>query len=192
MNIGFDIDDVLCDLVGDFLAFYNKKFNTNFKYENFNSYAWYDVLEHNKDDFKAILDEYLNNGAYKILKPYNDMIELLKELSTNNNDIYLITARPDIYHNDNKIWLDKFLSGYYKKLIYSSNNHSYKNNNLSKAEICQNLNIKVMVEDVLNYAIDCANLGVKTFLVDRPWNQDIQKHKNLIRVKNADDIKKKF
>ena len=121
MNIGFDIDDVLCDLVGDFLRFYNKKFDTNFKYEKFYSYAWYDVLEHNKDDFKPIINEYLDNGAYKVLKPYNDMIELLKELST-NNDIYLITARPEIYHNDNKIWLNKFLSGYYKKYKSYINN----------------------------------------------------------------------
>jgi len=191
MNIAFDIDDVLCDLVGDFLIFYNKKFDTYFKYNNFYSYAWYDVLEHNKNDFKLVIDEYLDNGGYLKLTPYNDMINLLKDLSI-DNDIYLITARPDIYDKDTKKWLDKFLGNSYKRLIYSNNNHSYKNNNLTKAEICKKLDIKFIVEDAIDYAINCVKLGIRVFLVDRPWNQDIKEYKDLIRVKNADEIRSKI
>ena len=33
-----------------------------------------------------------------------------------------------------------------------------------------------MVEDNLDYAIDLANAGIKTYLLDKPWNQKYVKN----------------
>ncbi|MEI6672644.1 MAG: hypothetical protein WCL02_04905 [bacterium] len=41
-----------------------------------------------------------------------------------------------------------------------------------------------MVEDNLDYAIDLANAGVKTYLLDKPWNQKYEKgiYPDIIKV----------
>lgn len=40
----------------------------------------------------------------------------------------------------------------------------------TKEEICLEKGIKLFVEDNPNYAIDLEKLGVKVFLLEKPWN----------------------
>ena len=49
-----------------------------------------------------------------------------------------------------------------------------------------------MFEDNYNCAVQCAQTGVKTFLLDKPWNQDgSQKIPNLTRFYGWDDFLRK-
>lgn len=46
-----------------------------------------------------------------------------------------------------------------------------------------------MVEDNMDYAFELAQNGIKTFLLEKPWNKGRkEEHKNLIRVKNWNEI----
>ena len=60
-----------------------------------------------------------------------------------------------------------------------------------KSIICKKLWAKIMVEDNLENAVDCASAWMKVFLIDRPWNQDYdkKKHKWIIKVSGWNEIK---
>ncbi len=60
-----------------------------------------------------------------------------------------------------------------------------------KSVICKRLWANIMIEDNLENAIDCANIGIKVYLLDKPWNQNYDKkiHKWIIKVKNWNEIK---
>ena len=47
-----------------------------------------------------------------------------------------------------------------------------------------------MVEDNLEYAIELADAGIKTYLLDKPWNKKYQNgmHPNIIKVSSRDEI----
>jgi len=57
----------------------------------------------------------------------------------------------------------------------------------SKADICKEHNICYMIEDNMDYALELATNGIKTFLLEKPWNKG-KEHKNLIKVKNWYEI----
>lgn len=47
-----------------------------------------------------------------------------------------------------------------------------------------------MVEDNIDYAIDLAENGIKTFLLEKYWNKERKEnHKNLIKVKDWNEIR---
>ena len=52
----------------------------------------------------------------------------------------------------------------------------------TKAEICSELGIKVILEDSGETAIECAQKNISVILFDKPWNK-IHKHKKIVRVK---------
>ncbi len=52
------------------------------------------------------------------------------------------------------------------------------------------MGIKIMIEDNPEYALDCAKNGIKTFLLDKPWNKNYSQHENLIKVKSWEEIVK--
>ena len=45
-----------------------------------------------------------------------------------------------------------------------------------------------MIEDNADYALDCAKKGIKTFLLDKPWNHDYVKHKNIRKVSDWNEL----
>jgi uncharacterized HAD superfamily protein len=96
------------------------------------------------------------------------------------NEIVIITARPARWKEKTDAWVKKYLKIPFK-IFYSSDFH--KESNKTKAQLCHELGVNVMIEDVEDCAIGCANLNIKVILFDRPWNKKV-KHKNIIRVKN--------
>ncbi len=45
-----------------------------------------------------------------------------------------------------------------------------------------------MIEDTKEHSELCAKDGIKTFLLDKPWNQHCVEHENIIRVKDWNEI----
>ena len=48
-----------------------------------------------------------------------------------------------------------------------------------------------MLEDSGETTIDCANVGIKVILFDKPWNKKF-KHENIIRVEGWDGASKEL
>ena len=65
---------------------------------------------------------------------------------------------------------------------------------LRKHEICTDYGIWLMIEDNYDYAMWLARAGVKTYLLEKPWNNwQKEYHDNIIRIWWWDelDIEKK-
>ena len=45
-----------------------------------------------------------------------------------------------------------------------------------------------MIEDNPDYALELAENWIKTYLLEKPWNKHVKKHKNIILVKSWDEI----
>ena len=57
------------------------------------------------------------------------------------------------------------------------------NRGVSKSGFCLDNEIPIILEDNLEYAIDCAESGIKVVLFNRPWNKKSH-HKDIFRVDN--------
>src|SRR3989339_167530 len=48
------------------------------------------------------------------------------------------------------------------------------------------------IKDNQYNALGCAKKGIKTFLINKPWNNNCENHNNLIKVDNWDEIMEKL
>lgn len=170
MRIGVDIDNVLSNFNDILLNEYkkhDKKINGN-GIINPNVYirqmfAWDKDYEEN---FYKLNIEYFAS-MFEPIKECSKYIKLLKE---EGNTIYIISGRDNgEYSNPYKMtidWLKKYDIVYDKLfLVDAYNSHS-------KTEVCLEYNIDVMIDDSKRMCKDMKDNGIRTLLMDTPYNRD--------------------
>ena len=166
MNIGIDIDNTLTDIEKDLFDIankYTKKINPNFKdkspvkFDGFtNMAAFYtDLFGWNNEQ----LESFFRNERIEVVDkalPRPGVVDVLKKMKDNGNNIYIVTARTD-KHDDMpyeraKTWLDK--NGIvYDKLIVGATD---------KVKVCKELGIDVFIDDQLNNCMKISQSGITT------------------------------
>lgn len=188
MKIGIDIDEVVVEFLKGYLKVYNNKYNKNKKFEDIFSYDLWIPLEIPRDDAFKITDELYNSEDFDNLSlvegAYNGIIKLSKE-----NDLFFVTSRAEFMEGKTRDFFERFPNLKYK-LIFTRD--VWGSQEKTKANICKKLGIETIIEDNINYAFDCANLGIITYLLNKPWNQNGSLPKNIIRVENWNQILNKI
>ena len=96
--------------------------------------------------------------------------------------LYNTTSRPNEIIKETYEQIEKYYTDSFSGIFFSSNNYAgWKNCGKTKAEICLEIGASLMIEDSLEYALECAEREVKVFLLDAPWNQNGE-HKNIRRI----------
>lgn len=187
MRIGIDIDEVLASHMEKLNEFYHKKTGKKYKEKDYHTYNWWEVWNITKDQAIKIDNEFKKSNFFKEILPVEGSIHSLKLLNQ-NNEVFIITSRPN---ETKEITLDWFFEHFNLKipLIHSGD---FWGSSKSKSEICQELGINVMIEDNPNYALDCAEKGIRVFLLDKPWNSAYPEHEKIIKVKNWEEVLEKL
>lgn len=183
-KIGIDIDEVIAKFMENYLSFHNTKHSTKFKLKNITNYHLWECGIHNsKEESTREVSEFQNS-------PYFDKIGLIPgaksaiERLSKQHNLYFITARPKELKQKTT---DFFYSHFPKdgfEFIFSGDIYGGE----KKSEICKNLGINLMIEDNPHYALDCANEGIRSLLLKKPWNEKYTHHKNITFVKNWKEI----
>lgn len=189
MKIGIDIDEVVVEFVRGYLKLYNQKYNKNIKFEDIFTYSLWKPLGRSKEEVFELADEYYLSESFDKIELVQGAKEGIKELNSISEAVF-ITSRPNIIKEKTKTFLKQVFPDPNLKIIHSSNSYS-QTNGKTKSEICKNQKIDILIEDDINYALDCADNGIKVILLDKPWNQE-KEHKNIIRVKDWDEILEKI
>jgi len=189
--IWVDLDEVLADLLNHILKFNDFKiWEYKLIFEEIKDYyihknQWIDIdVEYAIEWFRKPMLEDFNKYEISNIKWSK---EKLQELKKSWYKLFVVTARiEEIFWEYTELWVDKYYSGIFDKIVYA--NHFHKNSK-DKSELCLENNISYMVEDNYDYAYDLAKNGIKTFLLEKPWNSWQDKyHKNITRVKSWEDI----
>ncbi len=183
MKIGVDIDGVVADSSKKFLEFYNKKTNSKLLIKDWVTYNFWDFVSMPKEEGKKLLEEFYSLNDFDEIPLIEGSREAIIKLSK-SNEVYIITARPLQWRDKTKKFLDKYFCGEEISLIHSRDNTDKA---IYKREICNNLKIDVLIEDHGDIALQCAEIGVKVFLLDHPYNKNCE-HKNITRVNSWDEI----
>jgi uncharacterized HAD superfamily protein len=125
----------------------------------------------------------------KAISPILWSKEKLKELKELGYTLVIITARTeDIFWDYTKTWINYHFEGLFDDIIFA--NHFHKDSR-EKHEICNELWISIMIEDNYDYATKLSKAWIKTYLLEKPWN-NWQKyyHDNIIKIWSWNEIKK--
>jgi len=142
------------------------------------TYDWWEVWGISKDEAISIAHELHAKNNVHDEKPVDKAIESISILIKEGDEIFIITARPLKYKKNVEDWIKHYFPDSPIQVIIAGDLYG---NTKKKAEICNEVGIKAILEDQKTIALDCANKGIKVILFDKPWNKGLE-HENIIRV----------
>lgn len=179
MNIGLDLDEVVADFFEALLKFYHKKTGKLYTKEEFPEFKWWPLLGATREEAVKFVDEFHETHNLDEVKPLEHAITSVNHL-LKNNKLFIITSRPIRFKPKVESWIEHHFG---TKIEVTHAGDWHKGQAATKADICKELKIPLILEDAPDTALSCANAGIKVILFDNPWNRSI-KHKDIIRVKN--------
>ena len=185
MNIGIDIDNTLTDIekqIFDAANKYTKTLNPCFKFKEIKKYEGFTNIEKFYSKIFGWNDNNINyffrNPRLEVVdnaKPREYAKEIVKKLKSRGNNIYIVTARTNLYddmpYERAKRWLDNN-DIVYDKLVINAQN---------KVKICKELKIELFIDDQLNNCINLSNNGIHTIRL----TDSKEVYENFINIDNG-------
>jgi hypothetical protein len=169
--VASDLDEVLGQFLKSFISFYNSTHSTTFQFSDFTSYNFSTVLNRPYEEIQQVVFEYFHSPDFRDnYEPLPGAIEGYHELAE-VADIQVVTARPAFTEADTLQFLTSHFN-LHSSALHMGNHHpgpACSKPVRRKSEICQQIGAKVLIDDCLEYAIDCAtNANIPVILFD--WN----------------------
>lgn len=190
MHIGVDLDSVLADIMTPLFGYHNRVYKTNHRINQSRDYNLSILWNCSaKETLKRIHDFY-DSTDFLTSKPIPGAKQGIKYLSKKYR-LSVVTSRPHSISTITKNWIDT----YFPKLFQTihATNWVAKNQNeprQKKSEVCQRLGIDLIIEDALEFALDCAANNIRVILMNMPWNQTKTLPKNITRIYHWKEIGK--
>jgi uncharacterized HAD superfamily protein len=180
------MDEVLADHTGSFNAFHDKKYGTNLVEMDINEFYLNKLIGITLEEELRRIEEFYTTDDFLNMKTVAGAVEGVKELAK-AHELYVITSRPDFVEKQSRDWLDRYFPGRFKEFIIL--NHHFGGKDVQKkSDICRERKIDLMIDDLADYANDCAEVCKKVLLMERPWNEGKEIAPNVVRVKDWKEI----
>lgn len=190
MIIGIDCDEVLSSTLEELIKF--PEFN-GAKWESFYSYnplaaPWFhmDGLE-----LLMIFLKLFQSDHFWDIKPVPGALQQLKKLKEAWHELVIITWRPEMVAERTKKWVEEHYPNLFSDFLFAS---THTENQKTKAELCEERGIQLVIEDDPFFVSDLSEKGVPCILLDYPRNQDfdLEKHSNVHKIKSRNDFDLSF
>ena|SRR3989344_6564989 len=160
MKIGIDFDDVVAEFTESLMDYYNKKYGKKVSKEEILIWDW--GLYWGIPREEAIKRVNIFHETYKVedIFPLEKAIDSLNEIMIKHK-VIIITGRPVRFKHRVEEWLQHHLK---RRLEVIRAGEFHKGQAATKAEICKELGIEVLLEDSGETALDCANSEIKVLL----------------------------
>jgi uncharacterized HAD superfamily protein len=168
--IGVDMDDVIFSFNDSLHAYHNAKYGTSVKREDITSYNLEDVWKCTSKEVDDKLTEFFSTKEHDKAVIIPGSFEALAKLKK-VNDLHVITSRGDWSEDITLRWIDKNFPEHFKSVSLTNQSLGSPGKRRSKAEVCRELKVDVMIEDSLSQAKEISAVVSRVFLLDCPWNQ---------------------
>jgi uncharacterized HAD superfamily protein len=179
-KIAVDIDGVLANLMVPLLEYHNQRFDTNFRYEDVNTFDLGNIFGLTEEELIAFFNDFCDSVFFEKIQPLIDAQEGINSLSK-THELSIVTARTDKLKEQIDGWLDQFYPNLFSKIHFADKTKW-------KVEFCLEEDYSLLIEDDLRYANQCAEKGIKVLLMNHPWNQEDNLHPNISRVNDWKEI----
>ncbi|HKL23216.1 MAG TPA: hypothetical protein VJ895_00525 [Candidatus Nanoarchaeia archaeon] len=189
MKIGIDLDDTLWKFHESFFKFYNNKFGTNYKVQDYWIYNLETFLGIEREETNELFEEYESLEEYKYIPLLDGVKEGLDFVYKNFEEVHYLTARPIFHENLIKNRLSKIIEE--EPILFFQLDENRKRIE-DKSDYCIRNDISIMIDDGYHNLEGCSEKGIKSFLIDYAWNRDKNLNGNIVRVKNWKEIVEKL
>lgn len=189
--IGIDIDEVLCQMMKEYVNFLNIKF-PDVKV-TFNDMVWFYARKTplfikrwvTKEKGQQFMKELFLSADKREVVPGSK--EKLQEWKQQWHSLVIITGRNPSNQHKTDVRLDTHFPQIFDKVLYSSKNTSTE---MKKSDLCKQAGIQIVIEDELDNVNDIVKNWIPCSLFDKPRNQDYipEKYPNVTKINSRDEI----
>ncbi|HVS78994.1 MAG TPA: hypothetical protein VHD84_01755, partial [Candidatus Saccharimonadales bacterium] len=180
--IAVDIDEVIFPTVVDLIDYVDREHSVKMTMEDFATYHLEDVWPGGPEEGAEIIKAYIKQVPVEIA-PIKGAAEALAKLSE-RYELIIMTARDPAASVKTQEWLSRHFPEQFKDTHFVGNRHDSKTWR-SKAEVCKELGVTYLIDDLLTTVLDANEAGVKALLFgDYPWNRAETLPDGVTRVKD--------
>lgn len=178
MLIGIDKDDVLFATKEHFLQYYNRKHRT--------AYVLEDILIDDPCAFLGIsrrkmLFEYLDfkrsTNQFIDIAPVEGAVDAISQIRNKGHDLIVVSSTPKLLEGRTHDSINHYFDDAFQN-IHCLDSLTFIFGMLGlvkrdewKYQKYKELNVEVVIEDSLEISERCSSCGIRTFLLDYPWNR---------------------
>lgn len=172
MIIGIDMDSVIAEIIRPIDLFHNRQYGTSITYTDHADYNLCLYWNCSLDDMYKRIFEFYASPEFQDTKPIVGSQEALTLLAQ-QHELHLITARPYDVEKQSREWLNEYFPNIFKEIHHTNLiSKGGKGMSIKKSEICRKMGATVMIDDHIDYILDCADNFIMSYLFPAPWNAD--------------------
>jgi len=187
IRIAIDCDDVIVPTAEGIITAYNQAYGTAMVLKDLHSTDL--AIWGAPDNATAVarVEAYLRSPEYQNAEPFEDAIRVLRRLA-DYHELHIVTARADFLAEAT----ERMIAAHFPDIFSSVEYTNFFNEKArTKAEVCQQLRINVLIDDHPHHAALAAACGIDVLLFgDYPWNKDIQPSEHIRKVSGWDDVER--
>lgn len=184
--LAIDIDEVLFPFIAKLLEHTNTKYGLDHSIEqvkDFNLGFWNVADSEAIDRVHDVLR--LDHNRVHAIDGAKLVISCLQEKYL----IYIVTSRDEEFRARTEEWLTQHFAGLYDGLYITGNHYSGREFR-SKAEVCIELGVEMLIDDQLHHARESSQLGLPCILFgDYPWNQTDALPDGVVRARDWAEVR---
>ena len=169
--IGVDFDDVTVNTNEAMCLYHNERYGTNYQLSDVTSWDLSSLWQCEREEVFLRWHEFYASPEHLLTAPTQGAIEALALLAQ-SAEVHIITARPLDFEEVTRKLLQQHVPllnniHFINKLGVKDGHHR------TKAEVCVELGVEVLIEDHFGHAEGVALRGIPVLLFNRPWNEGI-------------------
>ncbi|KAI7869148.1 hypothetical protein BDF14DRAFT_1880324 [Spinellus fusiger] len=177
--LAINLDQTLAHTLEALVDWHNQIYKTQFTLRDFNTYDFSQVWGGTQEETYEKIRRFYNSQQFENIKPIEDFgLEALKMLKKRQFTLVIITSRQQFIAGQTKLFVDRHYPGLFESIYFCNLGLSASERleyiSKSKATICKEANVDILIDDSLEHALDCAKLGIDVLLYDRSgkytWN----------------------
>jgi len=184
--VGIDFDDVIFNFNDALHDFHNAKYGTTVKRSDVVVFDIFKIWDCTPEEAAKKVFEFCfapdHDSAPAVVGSIETIAKLKKEC-----DLHIITSRGERVRTKTIDWINRHLPGHFSSVNLTNQYYGDPDKVKSKADVCRELGIGVMIEDSMSNAKLLGEKGIRVILLDCPWNQG-ELPVNVTRVKSWYEI----
>ncbi|KAJ3212408.1 hypothetical protein HDU83_005786 [Entophlyctis luteolus] len=197
--VAVDMDEVLCATNQALIDFHNANYDTQLEMKDFVSYnyeeIWGGTRKQAIDKVRLFYASDHFSERMQVVPGARVALETLKDWY----DLVVVTARQEVVHQETHLFLRSHFPDIFTDVHFANHyltpEEAARMVSKTKGELCQEVGAKILIDDSLQHARECAAKGIRVFLFDHEgeygWNKlpdGMHLPDNVSRVHKWDEV----
>lgn len=195
--VAVDVDEVLgrfVESLNEYVLCVAEFGERAFSVEDYFVYEFAKVWNCSPSESNRIVHEFFDSRHFRDgIAPIPGAFESLQRIKETQVSLNVVTSRQHVIQEPTLAWLGDHYGGIFDGCFFG-NHFSLSGASKKKSELCREIGAAVLIDDNVNYALECADAGIDVLLFDwngkYPWSKQssgavcVDAHPRVRRVEN--------